>query len=382
MTYIKSGNAGALLPFEGISFSVIMPMLNAAEYLDAAISSVLSQTYDKWELVIVDDGCTDDSMAIAQKYLSLCPDKIIIIEGNRQGAAAARREGLKRSSGDIIMFLDADDYFLQPDAFQQIENACREDNSDMVIFNALQESKGASCLEWDRSTGPISLDEIRMISCTVTDSNGNLVDIGYTCLKAIKRTLLDKLTPQQWNEIEKLRVQEDRLLTLMLLDYAASAYYIDDVFYFYRQNSNSLTQTFPFDQWLTSISTIERQVDLFAAKWGLDDLDYLSIDANRAKAIFRLIPYAMDNRPDANMNALASCALGVSVKTSLPDVRKQIPLESFGLELLFRGHFGCLKAYIALLRTARSLSLALRSRSHSGFIRAPKESAKTSKPAS
>lgn len=85
--------------------SVIMPCYNASAYLREAVDSVLNQTYDKVEVIVIDDGSTDDSRNILGSY----GEKIITIFQKNKGACVARNEGLKRAKGEFIQFLDSDD---------------------------------------------------------------------------------------------------------------------------------------------------------------------------------------------------------------------------------------------------------------------------------
>jgi glycosyltransferase involved in cell wall biosynthesis len=97
--------------------SVITCFLNVEKYIEEAIVSVLHQTYDNWELLLVDDGSSDKSTSIAKQYAALYPDKIIYIEhpGHiNKGLSASRNEGIKNAAGNIIAFLDADDVW-RPD---------------------------------------------------------------------------------------------------------------------------------------------------------------------------------------------------------------------------------------------------------------------------
>lgn len=87
--------------------SVIIPNFNYGIYIDEAIQSVLSQTYKHIEIVLVDDGSTDDSVEKVKRY----GNKIRLIETKNQGSCAARNLGLLNSSGDFIAYLDADDYW-------------------------------------------------------------------------------------------------------------------------------------------------------------------------------------------------------------------------------------------------------------------------------
>ncbi len=86
--------------------SAIIPAYNAARYISQAIESVLQQTYRPIEIVVADDGSTDESAAIAKSY-----SEVRYVHQSNQGPPASRNAGLERSSGDLIAFLDADDYW-------------------------------------------------------------------------------------------------------------------------------------------------------------------------------------------------------------------------------------------------------------------------------
>ena len=102
-------------PVDAPSFTVIMIFLNAAPYIDEAIGSVLAQTETSWELVLVDDGSTDESTAVARAYAQRFPGQVRYIEHAGHvnlGMSAARNAGLAVARGDYIAFLDADDVYL------------------------------------------------------------------------------------------------------------------------------------------------------------------------------------------------------------------------------------------------------------------------------
>ena len=92
--------------------SIIMPVFNAEEFLDASIGSVIAQTYDNWELLICDDQSSDNSVYIAKKQANK-DSRIKILSNKRMaGAAGARNTCLEEASGRYIAFLDADDEWL------------------------------------------------------------------------------------------------------------------------------------------------------------------------------------------------------------------------------------------------------------------------------
>lgn len=90
------------------TLSVIIPTFNRAKYLDKAIESVLAQTYDDYEIVVIDDGSTDDTREILEPYI----DQIRYLYQENAGVSAARNAGVKEAKGEWIAFLDSDDMWL------------------------------------------------------------------------------------------------------------------------------------------------------------------------------------------------------------------------------------------------------------------------------
>lgn len=103
--------------------SAIIPFLNAGPFLAEAIESVFAQTYEHWELLLIDDGASDESTATARQYTSRYPARVRYFEhaGHRNcGKAASRNLGIQRAAGNYIAFLDADDVWLPHKLEQQV----------------------------------------------------------------------------------------------------------------------------------------------------------------------------------------------------------------------------------------------------------------------
>lgn len=94
------------------TISIIVPMHNVAAYLTKCLDSIKAQTYSALEIILVDDGSTDSTATLAQDYCAADPRFILVTQEN-QGPAAARNAGLKRVSGNYVLFVDADDYVSQ-----------------------------------------------------------------------------------------------------------------------------------------------------------------------------------------------------------------------------------------------------------------------------
>jgi len=101
--------------------SVVIPSYNRAAVLGRAINSVIAQTFDDWEIVLVDDGSTDDTDALLARYADRLGPKLRVIRQENAGAAAARNRGIDAARGVFVAFLDSDDEFLPDKLQRQIE---------------------------------------------------------------------------------------------------------------------------------------------------------------------------------------------------------------------------------------------------------------------
>ena len=90
--------------------SVVIPVYNTQKYLDQCLGSILFQTYRNLEIICVNDGSTDNSLAILQKYAKF-DKRIKIIDQKNMGISPARNEGMKVATGEFIIFFDSDDFF-------------------------------------------------------------------------------------------------------------------------------------------------------------------------------------------------------------------------------------------------------------------------------
>lgn len=113
--------------------SIIVPVFNAEKYLEKCIESIVFQSYGDLEVLLVDDGSTDNSSKICEFYRSKdC--RIKVFHQQNKGVSAARNYGLSNASGKYIMFVDSDDY-LEANAVEKVVHANENVNSDVVIFN-------------------------------------------------------------------------------------------------------------------------------------------------------------------------------------------------------------------------------------------------------
>jgi glycosyltransferase involved in cell wall biosynthesis len=121
--------------------SVIIPNYNYAHYLPQALDSVLAQTYSKVEIIVIDDGSTDDSESILRSY----GDRIRWIKQQNQGVSASRNLGVRETKGELVAFLDADDIWLPTKLEKQVRRILSEPEIGLIHCGVEQiEPKGGS----------------------------------------------------------------------------------------------------------------------------------------------------------------------------------------------------------------------------------------------
>lgn len=113
--------------------SVIMPVYNVEKYVTRAIQSILNQTYEKFELILIDDGSTDKSKNICD-YFKHKDNRIKAIHQTNQGVSAARNKGIQAANGDYIVFIDADDEITN-NALEIMYSEILKEKVDIVITN-------------------------------------------------------------------------------------------------------------------------------------------------------------------------------------------------------------------------------------------------------
>lgn len=123
--------------------SIIVPIYLSEAFLSKLINSVLHQTYRYLELILVDDGSPDNSGIICDKYAKE-DERVIVIHQENKGGCAARNEGLARSSGEYIMFIDGDDW-LEPDCVEYLLNLAIENDCQMVTTDRIAHGNSIYC---------------------------------------------------------------------------------------------------------------------------------------------------------------------------------------------------------------------------------------------
>lgn len=217
------------------NISVVVPVYNIAKYLPKCIESIIKQTYNAIEILLINDGSTDESGKICDEYAQK-DDRIKVIHQNNQGISATRNVGIKASTCDYIVFIDSDDY-INEDYIETLYNCIKKTNSDVasVNYNVVN------------SDGTISFDgskEVNLKENEIVTLEGTDIIKEYLSQKIIKNFV--------WNKIYKKDIicefkvgitYEDIAFTLEVLSKAKKVTFINKSCYNYVRRDNSLTAT-------------------------------------------------------------------------------------------------------------------------------------------
>ena len=202
--------------------SIILPIYNVDKYLSKCLDSILAQTYRDLEIILIDDGSTDDSAKICDEYAK-CDKRIVVKHQKNGGVSAARNAGLELATGEFATFIDPDDY-VDENHIETLVEAQKRDNSDVVIcaYNNIR-------LQNDLVSGTEALRRLLMLQR----------DLDILIWNKLYRASLFKN-----NKITYPvgRIHEDNLTTYKVLYFADKVTYIDANSYHYISRKGSITK--------------------------------------------------------------------------------------------------------------------------------------------
>lgn len=170
-----------------MKISVIIPVYNVELYLCQCIDSILNQTYKDIEIILVDDGSTDNSPNLCDEYVKR-DNRIVAYHKKNGGLSDARNYGLVRANGDYIVFLDSDDFWMSQDDLAALVKILERENLDFLGFNTKHYyTNSKSFEEWPKYNIDIKETSKEVILTKLTN-NGNFP--VSACMKVIKRKFL------------------------------------------------------------------------------------------------------------------------------------------------------------------------------------------------
>lgn len=207
--------------------SIIVPVYNVEEYLDRCVNSIVNQTYQKLEIILVDDGSTDSSGKKCDEWKEK-DNRIIVIHKENGGQASARNKGINISNGELIGFVDSDDY-IDLTMYESMLRILVETDSDIVECNMLRfENQEDDCCV--SGTGEkLEMDQKESIYDFITEDHLQCTVPNMLLKREIAKSVL----------FEEGKTHEDILWPYRVYMLSNKVTYIDLTYYFYYQRSDS-----------------------------------------------------------------------------------------------------------------------------------------------
>lgn len=209
-------------------FSIIVPVYNVNKYIKNCIESVLTQSFQDYELILINDGTKDDSTEIAKEILNLSSASWKLIDKENGGQGSARNLGVRYATGDYLVFVDSDDY-IDSTMLEKINAEVEQSGAEMICFSSTMVDEKKKFLK-------------RYDMCGKLD--------GIYSIEQYPQMLL--FPPAIWNKVVKREfynrvgcrflegvIYEDTVVSRALMLEAKQVAFLDDYLYFYVQRQNS-----------------------------------------------------------------------------------------------------------------------------------------------
>ena len=235
-------------------------MYNVEKYLGECLKSIISQDYDDYEAVIVDDGSTDGSAAVYERFAAEANIPVHIVKQENKGLLGARRAGIKVAHGDYFWHVDSDDK-LASNAMRRVSNLIEEHNPDLVLIGLTDSVDFATVLPGNMpgNQGYFSDEEVNLVRRAFLGGA-----IPNMVMKIAKAAIVDD--ERDYSEYGKLQLGEDQLQSLYILDHAESCVCLREPLYYYRPNDSSITAKYRAGQ-TAQYAVVKEAVYRQALEW-------------------------------------------------------------------------------------------------------------------
>lgn len=332
------------------TISIIIPVYNSAEYLPDCLDSVLAQTYREIEIILVEDGSTDDSPQICEQYAQK-DSRIQVIDCPRKGPGAARNLGIQAASGTYILFVDSDD-LCEPRLTERLLSV-REKNTLVLCGIQVVDEQNNPREAFHENAQVISVREYALGPLYMWSSNPLC---GGVYSKLYDRSILQK------NNIlfeEDSTYAEDFCFNLSYLRYVETVVILPDLLYRYRcGRAGSLTEQnlkeMDFSAlWTRRLEVVRQYEEMFAAL-GLKKQSASAVTAFMGQQTADMIRLSLRRSPDdatfrENMELLKKSTDDLELPYGVPDK------DRLSLRLLGLGRFRTLRMYEQARRFLRRI---------------------------
>lgn len=236
--------------------SIIIPVYNTAKYLERCLDSVLNQTYKNLEIILVDDGSTDESSEMCDSF-AVIDSRIKVIHQKHSGVGQARNSGIKIATGDYIAFVDSDDY-IEKNMYQKMLEISERESADICVCQwQYQNIDGRKVIDINKINSDIfgKKNSVEFARFLYSGSYENGVVVSL-CNKLYKKELFNKIS-------FSFNYAEDECINDKINSNNYSIYVTNESLYIYCQNTSSLTHKEFDEENIKFLNIINNRIELF-----------------------------------------------------------------------------------------------------------------------
>lgn len=276
-------------------FSVLIPLYNAEKYIAECIDSVLAQDFDDYEIVIVDDGSTDEGGKIADRYQEMHPQRIRVIHKENTGVLLTRRRLLQEAKGDYILWVDSDDVIKQNLMSDLYDEICKND-PDMIIYDYEDYDNPHMVIHSLRVPDGSIFENNRIHEVLVKLILGR--DLNALWNKCTKRELFEK--DADYSAFQHIKEGDDLFCLLPVFDKTHRIVFLDRPYYRYRVIPTSITHASTFRSYY-SYRTIFERIEYYVEKWSFSEQEIILVkDRFATQIVDCLVACANSSETDLN----------------------------------------------------------------------------------
>ena len=207
--------------------SVIVPVYNVEKYIEKCVESIIAQTYTDLEIILVDDGSTDNSGKLCDLYASK-DERIRVIHKENGGLSDARNVGIEQSTGEYLSFIDSDDY-IHPQMMEILYRNMQEYGADLSMCDSLEVAEN------EEFVFEKICNRVRVVEHPLEELRNNAAKISVAWNKLYPRKMFDEV------KYPKGKLHEDEYVIHELLYISKKMIVTDEKLYAYVQRQDSIT---------------------------------------------------------------------------------------------------------------------------------------------
>ncbi len=308
--------------------SVVIPVYNTEKYLGKCLDSIINQTYNNLEIIVINDGSSDNSINILKKYQHN-DNRIIVIDRENKGPIYSRLEGIQKSTGKYVIFVDSDDW-LDLETIQKNLQISEMYNADVVRFNMIREQveegikteiegpykeeKYISREQFEKYLYPVILNSY---SCNAI------------CGQLIKKEVIKNVKVQNNN----IKMGDDLLTNLEIYNNINSIVFTKNYFYHYRKTEDSITTT-------TNIKKIKSNIkdtyEVYSKLYNIIKVWNVDTKENRDLISKRIVNEMVTVLNSVFVSGMQKQEKIEIIKYAREQIKKEVQIEKFKLNRLNR----------------------------------------------